>query len=377
MAPPASPGPTTSPPPASRPASAPATATAPAPTAAAPSQAPTADRLTVTLSGDLLWHDGLVRDAAAAGKRSGVAFDFAPVLAEVKPIVEAADVSVCHIEVPIAPSGTPYAGYPRFASPAQTLTAVRGAGFDYCTTASNHAWDQGEPGVRATLSGLDAQGIVHSGSSRTTAEAATPRVLTTASGIRFAVIAGTYGHNRAPSAAWPVDALDADAMIARGKAARAAGADVVLAAMHAGTEYRLLPNAQQVSVATRLASSGVFDLVYGHHAHVPQPWTKVAGTWVMYGGGNLVAQMRVATPRAYDAYLGRVTFERRGDRFAVSTAEYVPLLMTLSRAGQPARVLPVNASLAAGVGDKARLEVARARVREAVSALGVEGLTEA
>ena len=79
--------------------------------------------------------------------------------------------------------------------------------------------------------------------------------------------------------------------------------------MHAGTEQQHQPNGQQVAAASTLAESGVFNLVYGHHAHVAQPWDRINDTWVVYGGGNLIGQMRVATPRSWEQYLGRLTFE--------------------------------------------------------------------
>lgn len=344
-----------------------------------PSAAPaTPDRITVTISGDLLWHRGLLADGAAAGARVGADYDFVPLFEHVRPLIEDADVSICHVEVPIAPKGVKPTGYPTFASPAETLAAAAEVGFDYCTTASNHTNDRGVAGRERTLDVLDDVGIVHTGSYRTREDAGRPALLTTDAGVRVAVVAGAYGMNGGwPREAWAVDRLDAEDMVRRGREAREAGADLVLAAMHAGTEQRHQPNAQQVEVATELASSGVFDLVYGHHAHVAQPWDRIDGTWVAYGGGNFVAQMKVATPRAYEQYLGRLTFVRDGDRFRAERAEYVPLMMTLSRPGAPARVLDVNRALREGTGDAERLRTARDQVARAVNLLDVQGLEEA
>ena len=297
-----------------------------------------------------------------------------PVFEHIRPLIEGADVSLCHVEVPVAPKGVKPAGYPVFASPAETIEAARTVGFDYCTFASNHTFDQGFAGVVATLDALDEAGIVHTGAYRDEATAGVPGVLTTASGVKLAVVAGSYHANlKAPSGkAWALDRLDAQDMIKRGRAAREAGADIVLAAMHAGTEQQHKPNEEQVRVATALATSGVFNLVYGHHAHVPQPWDRINDTWVVYGGGNLVGQMKVATPRAYEQYLGRITFTKEGDRWQATDVDYVPLLMTLGRPGDPARVLDVNKALAEGRGDAARLRVAKDQVAKAVGLLGAE-----
>ena len=51
----------------------------------------------------------------------------------------------------------------------------------------------------------------------------------------------------------------------------------------------------QEKVAAALAKSGEVDVIIGHHAHVPQPMTKLdggpggRGTWVAYGLGNLLS----------------------------------------------------------------------------------------
>ncbi len=360
-----------------------ATSTRPAPTPSAtptltptptPTPEPEPQRLTVTISGDLLWHKGLIAEAAAAGKKAGAAYDFVPIFEHIRPLIEDADVSVCHVEVPVTPRGVKPAGYPVFAAPPETIEAAAEVGFDYCTFASNHTFDRGFAGVEATLDALDDAGIVHTGAYRAEADAEVPAILTTASGVKVAVVAGSYGSNlKAPAGkAWAMDRLDAATMIARGKAARKAGAEIVLAAMHAGIEQRHEPNDEQVQVATALASSGVFNLVYGHHAHVVQPWDRINGTWVVYGVGNLVGQMRVSTPRSWEQFLGRLTFEKQGDRWEAVQAEYVPLLMTLGAAGAPARVLDVNKALSERKGDTKRLKVAKEQIAKAVALLGAD-----
>ena len=52
-------------------------------------------------------------------------------------------------------------------------------------------------------------------------------------------------------------------------------ADIVLAAVHVGTEYSTSENAQQVKLARTLTASPDVDLVYMHHPHVVQPWTTM------------------------------------------------------------------------------------------------------
>jgi hypothetical protein len=52
------------------------------------------------------------------------------------PLVEAADVAVCHLETPLAQPNGPYEGYPTFSGPPQILSALVAPGYHACTTAS-------------------------------------------------------------------------------------------------------------------------------------------------------------------------------------------------------------------------------------------------
>ena len=128
----------------------PATPTAPASTPA-PSPSATPRTATVTMSGDLLWHSQLWKSAAQDRARTGVAgpYDFDPMFAALKPVVTKADMAICHGEVPFAAKGATPSGYPSFAAPAEIAPWIKSMGWDLCTTASNHALDQGFTGWSA------------------------------------------------------------------------------------------------------------------------------------------------------------------------------------------------------------------------------------
>jgi Bacterial capsule synthesis protein PGA_cap len=112
--------------------------------------------VTVVMNGDLLWHNTLWYGATEDARRRGKGgYDFAPLLAGMKPVISSADLAICHEEVPLASPGGPYRNYPLFAAPPHVAKAISVAGYDVCTTASNHAVDQGFAGVRRTLDELD------------------------------------------------------------------------------------------------------------------------------------------------------------------------------------------------------------------------------
>lgn len=365
---------------ASDPASGPSAEPEPTPT---PTSTPAEPRrATVVMNGDLLWHNTLVMSAADNARRSGggATLDFAPILAGVRPVVETADMAICHNEVPIAPPGGPYRFYPSFRAPQETLDAVRATGFDLCTTVSNHSLDDGWDGLVRTVRGLQDRGVLVAGTAETQAQADRPAIFTTTTGVRIAVVSGTYGTNGYPrprGREWSVPDLDVETMIRKAGAARADGADIVLAAIHGGEEYDHAPNAEQRRVAEQLTASDDIDLVYGHHVHVVQPITRINGKWVAFGLGNLVAQHHSDVPAGYEGITMRFTFVERNGRFEVDLAEYFPTLVTRYSAQTPARVLLVGESLERGVGDRARMLKARDRTRRVVHSVGnADGLAE-
>lgn len=331
---------------------------------------------TVVMSGDLLWHSGLWETAASVGARTGrLPYDFSDLFAGMRPVIEGADLAICHEEVPLSPDDQTPSGYPVFGAPQEVAPAIAETGWDLCTTSSNHSIDRGFAGIETTLREFDEVGLLHTGTFRSPEEREIPAIYTTAGGVRIAVVSGTYSTNGIPlpeGREWSVAMLDAADMIARAEAARAAGADVVLAAVHAGEEYVAEPNAQQIELAEALTASDAIDLVYGHHVHVVQPWAIVNGKWVVYGLGNMIATPPADYRRSHEGVTARFTFvEQPGGGFAVARAQYIPTLMDSYWAGQTPVLRHVTAALGAGDGVASDLETARAVTHDVVFSLGV------
>lgn len=333
----------------------------------------------MVMSGDLLWHNTLWLQAAADHARTGKGdtYDFDPMFAMMKPIISGADLAIAHNEVPFAAPGAKPTGYPSFAAPHQIAAWMKTMGWDLATTASNHSIDQGFKGLARTHQLLTSNGINVVGT-YPSLEAKKKPVIIERKGVKVSVVSGTYDLNGlVPPAGkeWCVDMWDVDRMIAEAKAAKAAGADIVLAHLHGGDEYQTQPNADQVSRATKLANTPEIDLVFGEHVHVVQPITQIGSTWVVYGMGNMVAQHLATVPRGYEGITVRFTWAEQDQpltgkvgRFAVTKAEYIPTMVTARSAGN-LRLYPVNQALREGVGDRARLTVARDRTRRAVRSL--------
>ncbi|MEV6573850.1 CapA family protein [Streptomyces sp. NPDC051577] len=343
---------------------------------------PAGEPFTLVATGDIIPYPSIIQRAADDAKGTGQAHDFRKMYAGVKPLISAADLAICHHEIPYGRPGGPYTGYPAFKAPHELADGLKDAGYDSCSTASNHTLDDGYDGLVRTLDHLDRVGIKHVGSGRGADEAKAPAVLW-AGGAQVAQLDYTYGTNGIPVPAgkpWSVNLIDEARIIADARAARAAGANVVVLSVHWGTEWQTAPDEQQRELAQALtASRGAdglpdIDLILGTHNHVPQPYEKINGTWVVFGMGDQVASFYEADKaRGNMSSIPRFTFSPaagRPGRWEVVKAEY---LTQYSDMTPPFRV--VCTSCAAGdaalsAADRSRYAAVDRQITAAVASRG-------
>ncbi|MBB1243689.1 CapA family protein [Streptomyces durbertensis] len=301
---------------------------------------PAGTGFTLVATGDILPHDSVIEQARRDA--GGEGYDFRRMLSGAAPALAGADLAICHMETVYGAANGPFSGYPNFLTPPQIAQAVRDTGYHSCSTASNHTLDAGRAGVVRTLDAMDAAGLRHVGSARSATERARPPILR-AGDARVAHLAYTHGSNvsfgtdpvrMAKPKPWLVNLINTRRIIADARAARRAGADVVVVSTHWGTEGQEAPDEDQLRLADRLTASRTkgrrdIDLIIGTHAHVPQAYEKVNGTWVVYGmGDQLVGEM--SDPRGSMGSAARFTFrppKRPGEAWRVVRAEYVPHLV--------------------------------------------------
>lgn len=248
--------------------------------------------VTMSFTGDTLPHSPLWRRAEEY--TGGTGFDFFPMFAEIADTISRADVAICHLETPIAPDGEEFTTDPLYGVPPQIVGAMARAGYDRCSTASNHVLDRGVGGIDRTVDVFDDNDMGQAGMARTELESF-PDVFDV-EGLRIAHLSYTYGTNGIPvpsAEPWRTNLIDPVRIIRDAKSARDLGAEVIVASLHWGTEKVTEPNEQQVIVADEITASGAIDLVIGHHAHVVQPIEQVNGVWVAYGTGNILSNLPV------------------------------------------------------------------------------------
>jgi len=233
----------------------------------------------------------------AATKR----YDFTPWFRLVKPILKQGDWVVGNLETPLAGADLIYSGYPRFNAPNELADALKDAGFGILTTANNHTLDRGYAGLSRTLALLRKKGLVPVGTSVSKYDSQRLTIVEK-NGIRLGFLAYTYGTNGIPipkSHPYAVNLIDLPKITDDIRRLRTAGADAVVVSLHFGTEYQLMPNDSQKTIARSVIAAGA-DIVLGSHPHVVQPYETVEVPdpsapdgvrrgFVIYSMGNFVS----------------------------------------------------------------------------------------
>ena len=111
----------------------------------------------------------------------------------------------------------------------------------------------------------------------------------------------TAGEN-SPGTAW----IEPDIMAAEIKQAKLK-ADIVIVALHMGTEYTVHPTEHQRDVARRAVAAGA-DLIIGDHPHVVQATEFIGRTFVTYSLGDFV-YVQPGSPATGEALILRAVID--------------------------------------------------------------------
>lgn len=325
---------------------------------------------TVAAAGDILIHQSIwqTADAHAPGYRT---YDFTPLFRPIEPWIATADLAICHLEVPLSPDNSHISSYPRFSSPHELADAIAAAGYDTCSTASNHSLDQGVAGLRDTLDVLDAAGVRHTGTARS-ADERLP-ALYEVKGVVVGHLSYTYGTNGLTSSVdHSVNRIDRRAIVEDAAWARRQGAEFVIVSLHWGAEYVVRPTDSQASLAEDLLASPDVDVILGHHVHVVQPIDRIGDKIVVYGMSNQLSNIRGLSggyrSGAEDGIVVHLEVtERPEGGFAVTEVAYTATWVHPSTK----EIWPVAHARKIGWGSDAVLRASWNRTRTRVGLLGV------
>lgn len=274
---------------------------------------------TVAFTGDTLIHVPIATRASnGAGK-----YDFRPMFAPVRQIISGADLAICHLEVPLSPDNR-VSGYPNFSSPGDLAAALAYAGYDGCSTASNHSYDRGAQGVIDTVQILERAGLAQAGMA-TEVASGWDATYYSMGDLTLAHISATYwlnGYVLPEDQPWLVQAMNIDQILAIAARAKLSGADLVVVSLHCCIEYLREPTAVQAAMHRELIRSPDVDLVVAHHSHVVGPVEQLDGEFILHGLGNLLSAQRGNGKD--DGVVAIATAEKSEGLWSFSAVEVVP-----------------------------------------------------
>jgi len=248
---------------------------------------------------------------------------------QVARIFRDAELSMVNLESPEPDAFRHHSSGYVFTGDPALLQGLVNAGIDLAGLANNHLGNGGPQGVTDTIRHLDELGIAHAGAGTSQADARRPAWLQ-AGGLRVAVLAYSWIEPRSYSAApgRPGSAWFSISYVAHDiRAARAAGADVVIVMPHWGLEYTDTVLPAQRAAARAMIQAGA-DLVLGSHSHWVGPLEQISpGRFAFYSLGNLVFDW-THDERSQEGVVAVLTFS--GSRLA-----QIDLQPTLIIQGQP------------------------------------------
>lgn len=288
---------------------------------------------TLTALGDTLCHNTQYWDAYNSETKE---YDFSYVYEDIKYYTKVADITVGSLETTFAGEDKGYSNYPTFNSPDSLATALKKIGVDVISLAGNHALDYGYSGICRTIDVLDHADISHLGTYKT-AEDQKKLLIKNVKGVKIAFINYTYGTNgiSVPSGKeFCVNLIDKNLIKKQIDQAKSEGADMIIACMHWGTEYKTSANSEQKELADYLFKNGV-DIILGNHPHVLEPMEKKTITlddgttkdvFVVYALGNFTADQRDEITR--DSAILNLNITKNVDgNISINKVDYVPIYM--------------------------------------------------
>ena len=236
--------------------------------------------------GDSLIHNTVYNDA----KMPDGSYDFKPMLENIKPIVKEYDLAYYNQETVLGGTSLGLSSYPRFNSPQEVGDAFIDTGFNVVSLATNHTMDRGEEGILSSVEyWKNKKDIVTAGSYSSFEERDKPHIFEK-NGIKYAFLSYTTQTNglTPPTGKEYLENIYSDDLAAADISRVKDEADVILVAMHWGTEYSNGINEDQTRIANYLSNLGV-DIIIGAHPHVIEPVEYINDTLVIYSLGNFIS----------------------------------------------------------------------------------------
>jgi len=259
-------------------------------------------------------------------------FDFNPMFSIIGNYLREKDILIGNLETVLTDDSKTYSGYPLFNSPFELAISLKNAGFDFLTTANNHANDQGFEGVKRTIEFLKKINIISLGTS--SLDSSKNYNLFVRKGLKFGLLAYTYGTNFNEYAKYPrkyvnyIDTLKIKEDITNLKSKNA---DVIIVLYHFGEQYKKNISDYQKKIVDRTIEYGA-DIILGSHPHIIQQFESFATVkgaldtgFVVYSLGNFVSNQRLRYSDGGVIFNFDITKNIYTDSVYISDISYLPI----------------------------------------------------
>lgn len=222
-------------------------------------------------------------------------YEFKPMVDRIGEIARQYDLRYYNQETILGGTELGLSTYPTFNSPQEFGTNMIEEGFNLVSTATNHTLDAGVAGVENSWNFWHSHEneILMQGTNMSWEERNEIPVREV-NGITYSFLSWTFGMNGFQ----PPEGMEylvncytgyEEEMLEQVRQAKEK-ADVVIMAIHWGTEYADYPNDEQISLAQQLSDAGC-DIIIGNHPHMIQPvqWINGNKTICFYAMGNLIS----------------------------------------------------------------------------------------
>jgi poly-gamma-glutamate synthesis protein (capsule biosynthesis protein) len=302
---------------------------------------------TIAFVGDISTSASQISDVT----RSDGTYDFSQPFTDISSYISGADYAVASFETTMV-DGLSYGGEPYYNSPVQLAGSLRNLGFRLMSTANTYMLNNGIDGLTSTKNYLTEANLQSVGTylSQEERDENGGAYIRTIHKIKFAFLSYTKGTDSVmmpEGCDYALNTLYSDysdywtdlkssQIKADVQAAKDAGAEVIVALVHWGSEYGRSVSAPQEEVAELLLENGV-DVIVGTHSHLVsemgfQKVTRTDGStaecFVAYSIGDFYTDPEKES--AQTSLILNLTFSK-DDAGAVSIeASYVPIYQNIT-----------------------------------------------
>lgn len=245
--------------------------------------------MSIVMVGDALIHDSIYKDAYVSDNN----YDFMSMFTDIGEMIKDYDLRYYNQETIIGGKDLGLSNYPLFNSPDEIGSDLVKTGFNMVSLANNHSMDKGVRGLEYSVNfWRSMDGVITAGSYASLEERNNIKVYDT-NGIKYAFLSYTVGTNGIPVPEGKEYLVNvySDEIAKNDIDSIKDKVDVIIVAMHWGSEYTHTPTDEEKRMAKYLSSLGV-NLIIGSHPHVIQPVDYVDDTLVIYSLGNFISSQR-------------------------------------------------------------------------------------